>query len=98
MEDVVESICCNAHGEVFVGKKRTRERRGRNDGYWQEREKKIVGMWGTQQANQKELLTQLRCTTGEARKEIDLTEKEGGGECEIQEGKKQRRREEKMGD
>jgi hypothetical protein len=55
-------------------------------------------MWGTQQANQKELLTQLRCTTGEARKEIDLTEKEGGGECEIQEGKKQRRREEKMGD
>jgi hypothetical protein len=46
MEDVVKSICCNAHGEVFVGKKRTRKRRGRKDGCWRER-KKNSGNVGT---------------------------------------------------
>jgi hypothetical protein len=82
MEDVVKSICCSAHGEVFVGKKRTRKRRGRKDGCWRER-KKIVGMWGPQQANQEELLAQLRCTTGEARKkEIDLIDRGSDGESE----------------
>jgi hypothetical protein len=46
-------------------------------------EKKIVGMWGPQQANQEELLTQLRCTTGEAReKEIDLIDWGSEGESE----------------
>jgi hypothetical protein len=48
-----------------------------------EGKKKIVGMWGTQQANQEELLTQLpvRCTNGEARKEeTDLTDRKGGRE------------------
>jgi hypothetical protein len=46
MEDVVKSICCNAHGEVFVGKKRTRKRRGRKDGCWRERKKKNSGNVG----------------------------------------------------
>jgi hypothetical protein len=72
MEDVVKSICCNAHGEVFVGKKRTRKgAAGKTD--VEPEEKKNSGNVGTTQANQKEQFIQLMYKRrSEERRQISL--------------------------